>query len=146
MKKLLVMMLTVLGICVGSFAKESSNESDKQIYKNLFFVADNQCRLLGKPAYLECWSYLTKYEEYFLKLRNLDTDYGNIFSLNKNDLAFVVNRYVILVYKQVETYKSDVEDFTQDELNLIEKVKEKLDICKLPENQEQGDKSILGCK
>ena len=62
MKKLLVMMLTVLGICVGSFAKESSNESDKQIYKNLFFVADNQCRLLGKPAYLECWSYLTKYE------------------------------------------------------------------------------------
>jgi hypothetical protein len=146
MKKLLVMMLTVLGICVGSFAKESSNESDKQIYKNLFFVADNQCRLLGKPAYLECWSYLTKYEEYFLKLRNLDTDYGNIFSLNKNDLAFVVNRYVIFVYKQVETYKSDVEDFTQDELNLIEKVKEKLDICKLPENQEQGDKSILGCK
>lgn len=139
-------MLMVLGLSVASFAKESSNESDKQIYKDLFFVADNQCRLLGKPAYLECWSYLTKYEEYFLKLRNLDTDYGNIFSLNKNDLAFVVNRYVIFVYKQVETYKSDVENFTQDELNLIEKVKEQLDICKLPENQEQSDKSILGCK
>lgn len=146
MKKLLVMMLMVLGISVGSFAKESSNESDKQIYKDLFFVADNQCRLLGKPAYLECWSYLTKYEEYFLKLRNLDTDYGNIFSLNKNDLAFVVHRYATFVYKQVETYKADAENFTQDELNLIEKVKEQLDICKLPENQEQGDKSILGCK
>ena len=146
MKKILVVMLMVLGLSVGGFAKESSNESDKQVYKNLFFVTDNQCLLLGKKAYLECWSYLTKYEEYFLKLRNLDTDYGNIFNLNKNDLAFVINRYVKFVHKQVETYKADAEDFTQDELNLIEKVKEQLDICKLPENQEQGDKSLLGCK
>jgi len=146
MKKLLVMMLMVLGICGGSFAKESSNNSGKEIYQNLFFVTDNQCRLLGKQAYLECWSYITKYEEYFLKLRNLDTDYGSIFSLNKNDLAFVIDRYVAFVRNQVVTYKAEAENFTQDELNLIEKVKEKLDICKLPENQEQGDKSILGCK
>lgn len=151
MKKLLVMMLMVLGICVGGFAKgntftkgntEPRLSNEKSLYLGLITQLERESARMDRAAYIAYTALLAKYEEYFLELRGLGDGYF-LANLNEDDLAYIYTVLNNFVMEQYHRLNPGISNFTEEEMTGYNNFYDQLDICKITSNV---DKKFVGCK
>ena len=151
MKKLLVMMLVVVGLSVGGFAKDSAftkskteprDSNEHALYMGLINQLTRECASMGRATQLACDGLLAKYEEHFLELRGLGDGYF-ISNLKEDDLAYiykVLNRFVM---DQFYSLNPKLNELTEEEKAAYNNFVEQLDVCKMTSKE---DKKFVGCK
>lgn len=152
MKKLLVMMLMVLGLSVGGFAKgnaftkgntEPTESKERVLYLGLINSLTRECASMGRPTYIACRGFLTKYENHFFKIRGMDVEDSDILDLKDDDLAYIYQALSRFVFSQFYNLNPNIDDLTEQEMAEYNRVIEDTDVCLATD---AAEKKFLRCK
>jgi len=152
MKKLLVMMLMVLGLSVGGFAKDNTftkskteprESNEHALYHRLINNLERECAYLNRGSYLACNGFLAKYEDYFLTLRGLDSNYQSLYDLKADDLAYIYKVFDQFVMNLFYKAYPNLSELTDEEKKALAEFEDKIDVCA---NTSKEDKKFVGCK
>lgn len=151
MKKLLVMMLMVLGLSVGGFAKgntftkgntEPRLSNEHFLYLGLIDQLTRECARMDRTTYIECTELLTKYEEHFLEVRGLGDGYF-LSNLKDDDLAYIYQVLSGFVTGKFNNLNRNLSEYTEEEKATAAAFSEQWDICGMTSHV---DKKFVGCK
>ena len=151
MKKLLVIMLVVLGISVSGFAKgntftkgntEPRESNEHALYLGLIDQLTRECARMDRETYIKCAEIVAKYEEHFLELRGLGDGYF-ISNLKEDDLAYIYQVLSSFVTSRFYELNRGIGDYTEEEKALAQTFSEQWNIC---EKTIGVDKKFVGCK
>ena len=151
MKKLLVMMLMVLGLSVGGFAKgntftngntEPRLSNERSLYLGLIKQLERESSRMDRATYIAYTALLAKYEEYFLELRGLGDGYF-LSNLKEDDLAYIYTALNDFIMEQYTRLNPDISRFTEEEMVGYNNFYDQLDVCKMANHV---DKKFVGCK
>lgn len=151
MKKLLVMMLMVLGLSVGGFAKgntftngntEPRLSNERSLYLGLIKQLERESSRMDRATYIAYTALLAKYEEYFLELRGLGDGYF-LSNLKEDDLAYIYTALNDFIMEQYNRLNPDISRFTEEEMVGYNNFYDQLDVCKMANHV---DKKFVGCK